>query len=46
MQNKRGSLEENFSSKIVSMDHVKKVVLKLNSKKSFTYGAIPFPQVS
>ena len=33
--------EDNFSFKIVSMDEVKKVVLKLNSKKSSTYGAIP-----
>ena len=32
--------EDNFSFKMVSMDKVKKVVLKLNSKKSFTYGAI------
>ena len=32
--------ENNFSFKIVSMDEVKKVVLKLNSKKSSTYGAI------
>ena len=30
-----------FSCKMVSMDEVKKVVLKLNSKKSSTYGAIP-----
>ena len=30
-----------FSCKMVSMDEVKKVVLKLNSKKSLTYGAIP-----
>ena len=33
-------LEENFNFKMVSMDEVKKV-LKLNSKKSSTYGAIP-----
>ena len=33
--------EDNFSFKMVSMDEVKKVVLKLNSKKSSTYGAIP-----
>ena len=32
--------ENNFSFKIVSMDEVKKVVLKLISKKSSTYGAI------
>ena len=29
-----------FSFKMVSMDKVKKVVLKLNSKKSSTYGTI------
>ena len=33
--------ERNFSFKMVSMDEVKKVVLKLNSKKFSTYGAIP-----
>ena len=33
--------EDNFSFNMVSMDEVKKVVLKLNSKKSLTYGAIP-----
>ena len=33
--------EDNFSFKMVSMDEVKKIVLKLNSKKSSTYGAIP-----
>ena len=33
--------EDHFSFKMVSMDEVKKVVLKLNSKKSSTYGAIP-----
>ena len=33
--------EDNFSFKMVSMDEVKKVVLKLNSKKSSTYGDIP-----
>ena len=33
--------EDNFSFKMVSMDEVKKKVLKLNSKKSSTYGAIP-----
>ena len=33
--------EDNFSFKMVSMDEVKKEVLKLNSKKSSTYGAIP-----
>ena len=33
--------EDNFGFKMVSMDEVNKVVLKLNSKKSFTYGAIP-----
>ena len=33
--------EDNFSFKMVSMDEVKKVVLKSNSKKSSTYGAIP-----
>ena len=33
--------EDNFSFKMVSMDEVKKVVLKLNIKKSSTYGAIP-----
>ena len=32
---------DNFSFKMVSMDEVKKEVLKLNSKKSSTYGAIP-----
>ena len=32
---------KNFSRKLVSMDKVKKVVLKLNSKKSSTYDAIP-----
>ena len=35
------SLEETFNFKIVFMDKVQKVVLKLNSKKSSTYGAIP-----
>ena len=33
--------EDNFSFKMASMDQVKKIVLKLNSKKSSTYGAIP-----
>ena len=33
--------EDNFSFKMVSMDEVKKEVLKLSSKKSFPYGAIP-----
>ena len=33
--------EDNFSFSMVSMDEVKKVVLKLDSKKSSTYGAIP-----
>ena len=33
--------EDNFSFKMVSMDEVKKVVLKLNSKNSSTYAAIP-----
>ena len=33
--------EDNFSFKMVFMDEVKKEVLKLNSKKSSTYGAIP-----
>ena len=33
--------EDSFSFKVVSMDKVKKIVLKLNSKKSSTYGAIP-----
>ena len=33
--------EDNFGFKMVSIDEVKKVVLKLNSEKSFTYGAIP-----
>ena len=33
--------EDNFIFKMVSMDEVKKEVLKLNSKKSSTYGAIP-----
>ena len=33
--------EDNFSFKMVSVDEVKKVVLKLNTKKSSTYGAIP-----
>ena len=33
--------EDNFSFEIVSMDEVKKVVLRLNSKNSSTYGAIP-----
>ena len=32
--------EDNFSFKMVSMDEVKKIVLKLNSKKSPTHGAI------
>ena len=32
--------EDNFGSEMVSMDEVKKVVLKSNSKKSFTYGAV------
>ena len=32
--------EDNFSFKMVSMDEVKKIVLKLNAKKSSTYGAI------
>ena len=32
--------EDNFGFEMVSMDEVKKVVLKLNSKKSFTYGAV------
>ena len=32
--------EDHFSFKMVSMDEVKKIVLKLNSKKSSTYGAI------
>ena len=33
--------EDNFSFSMVSMDEVKKVILKLDSKKSSTYGAIP-----
>ena len=33
--------EDNFSFKMVSMDEVKKIGLKLNSRKSSTYGAIP-----
>ena len=33
--------EDNFSFKMVSMAEVKKEVLKLNSKKPSTYGAIP-----
>ena len=33
--------EDNFSFKMVSMDEVKKIVLKLNSRKSSMYGAIP-----
>ena len=33
--------ENNFSFKMVSMYEVKEEVLKLNSKKSSTYGAIP-----
>ena len=33
--------EDNFSFKMVSMDEVKKEILKLNSKKSSTYDAIP-----
>ena len=33
--------EDNVSFKVVSMDEVKKKVLKLNSKKPSTYGAIP-----
>ena len=33
--------EDKFNFKMVSMDEVKKVVLKINSKKSSTYGAIP-----
>ena len=32
--------EDDFNFKMVSMDEVKKVVLKSNSKKSSTYGAI------
>ena len=33
--------EDHFSFKMVSMDEVKKIVSKLNSKKTSTYGAIP-----
>ena len=33
--------EDNFSFKMDSMDKVKKAVLKLNSKRCSTYGAIP-----
>ena len=33
--------EDNFNLKMVSVDEVKKLVLKLNSKKSSTHGAIP-----
>ena len=33
--------EDNFSFKMVSMDEVKKEVLKLNSKKYSTCGVIP-----
>ena len=33
--------EDNFSFKMVSTDEVKKVVSKLNSIKSSTYGPIP-----
>ena len=33
--------EDNFSFKMVSIDEVKKIVLKLSSKKSSTYGVIP-----
>ena len=33
--------EDNFCFKMVSMDEVEKIVLKLNSKKSSTHGAIP-----
>ena len=33
--------EDNFNFKMVSMAEVKKEVLKLNSKKSSIYGAIP-----
>ena len=33
--------ENNFSFKMVSMNEVKNVILKLNSKKSSTCGAIP-----
>ena len=33
--------EDNFNLKMVSVEEVKKVVLKLNSKKSSTHGAIP-----
>ena len=33
--------KDNFNFKMVSMDEVKRVVLKLNSKKSCTYGTIP-----
>ena len=33
--------EDDFNFKMVSMDQVKKIVLKLNSKKSPTYGVIP-----
>ena len=32
---------DNFSFKMVSMDKVKKVVMKLNSKRSSKYGATP-----
>ena len=33
--------DDNFIFKMVSMDEVKKEVLKFNSKRSYTYGAIP-----
>ena len=33
--------EDNFIFKMVSMGEIKKEVLKLNSKKCSTYGAIP-----
>ena len=33
--------EENFSYEMVSMDKIKKLVFKLNSKKSSTYVVIP-----
>ena len=33
--------EDNFNFKLVSMDEIKKTVLKLNPKKSAMYGAIP-----
>ena len=37
---------DNFSFKMVSMDEVKRVVLKLNSKKSSTHVACKYPETN